>query len=316
MASSGVMLAPGSAIERVIVWRGCRHRNRDPRRSSRGELVLKAAAFDYVRAGSVAEAVALLARHDGAARLLAGGQSLLLALNLRLSAPELLIDIGHIPALRGIAFTGGTLRIGAMTTHAELAASPEIARHAPLLARAVAHVAHPAIRTRGTIGGSLANADPAAELPACALVLNARIVAQGPGGERIISAEAFFTGLFETALAPEEVLVAIEIVPLPAAHWGFAELSRRSGDYAMVGLAAIAAAGLCRLGYFAVGSRAVLASRAARALAGGVTDASLAAACEALAQDLAPHADPQASAETRLHLARVLLRRVVGPWVV
>lgn len=202
-----------------------------------------------------------------------------------------------------------------MTTHAELAASPEVARHAPMLPRAVADIAHPAIRSRGTIGGSLANADPAAELPACALALAARIVAQGPAGQRTIPAEAFFTGLFETALAPDEILVAVEFDPAPDARWGFAELARRSGDYAMVGLAAQASGTAApRLAYFAVGARAVLARNAAATLAGGITPATLAAASDALAQDLEPHADLQATTATRMSLARVLLRRVVGPW--
>jgi carbon-monoxide dehydrogenase medium subunit len=281
----------------------------------KGEPVVKAAAFDYVRARSVTEAVELLARHAGEARLLAGGQSLLPALNLRLSAPALLVDIGRIPGLRGITAADGVLRIGAITTYADLAASPEVALHAPMLPRAIADVAHPAIRSRGTIGGSLANADPAAELPACALALGARMLAQGPGGQRTIPAEAFFTGLFETALAPDEMLVAIEVDAAPGAQWGFAELARRSGDYAIVGLAAQAtAAGAPRLGYFAVGARAVLARNAAAALAGGVTTATLAQASDALAQDLEPHADLQATSATRMALARVLLRRVVGPW--
>ena len=275
---------------------------------------MKAAAFDYARPNTLDAAIDLLTRHGADAKLLAGGQSLLPALNLRLSAPALLIDIGRIPALRGISMASGTLRIGAMTTHAELAASTEVAHMAPLLTRAVAHVAHPAIRTRGTIGGSLANADPAAELPASALALGARIVAHGPAGQRIIPADAFFTGLFETALAPDEILSAIEIDPAPAARWGFAELSRRSGDYAIVGLAAHWAAATPRLAYFAVGARATLAPHAAAALAAGVTPEALAIAAEALAQDLDPHADLQASAATRLHLARVLLRRVIGPW--
>ncbi len=281
-----------------------------------GGTILKAPAFDYVRAGSVAEAIELLGRHGSDAKLIAGGQSLLPALNLRLSTPALLIDIGRLAALRGITAGDGGLRIGANTTHAELAASADVARLAPMLTRAIAHVAHPAIRTRGTIGGSLANADPAAELPACALALGARIVAQGPGGARTISADAFFTGLFETALAPDEILTAIELDPAPpGAAWGFAELSRRSGDYAMVGLAAQAVPDAApRLAWFAVGPRAVLAPQAAAALAPGITPATIAAACEALAEDLEPHGDLQASPATRLHLARVLLRRVVAPW--
>lgn len=275
---------------------------------------MKASAFDYVRAASVADAMALLARHGDGAKLLAGGQSLLPALNLRLSAPSILIDIGRLPELQGVSLTPTHLRIGAGCTHAALLADPLVAAHAPLIPRALAHVAHPAIRTRGTIGGSLANADPAAELPACALALGAAMVLQGPAGSRTVAAESFFTGLFETALASGEILVAVEIPLQPAAPWGFAELARRSGDYAMVGLAAHGRPGSLRLAYFSVGATAILARRAAAALASGVTTASLDDAALALAGDLPEHADPQASAKTRLHLARVLLRRVVGAW--
>lgn len=277
---------------------------------------MKAAAFDYVQADSVGQAVALLGRHGDSAKLLAGGQSLLPALNLRLSAPALLIDIGRIASLRGIAVADGVLRIGATVTHAELLASPEIASHTPLLTRAIAHVAHAAIRSRGTMGGSLANADPAAELPACALALGARILIEGPTGPRVVAAEDFFTGLFETVIAPDEVLVAVEIDLSPGAAWGFEELSRRSGDYAIVGLAAHRSRhGAPRLAYFAVGTSAILARHAAVALAQrGFTPEGIAAAEAALADDLEPHDDPEASAAMRLHLARVLLRRVVGPW--
>ncbi len=275
---------------------------------------MKASAFDYVRAASVADAVALLARHGDGAKLLAGGQSLLPALNLRLSAPSILIDIGRLPELRGVSVTSAHLRIGAGCTHAALLADPLVADHAPLVPRALAHVAHPAIRTRGTIGGSLANADPAAELPACALALGAAMVLHGPAGTRTIAADAFFTGLFETALAPGEILVAVEIPLQPAVPWGFAELARRSGDYAMVGLAAHGRPGALRLAYFSVGATAILARRAAAALASGVTTASLDDAALALVADLPEHADLQASAKMRLHLARVLLRRVVGAW--
>lgn len=277
---------------------------------------MKAAAFDYLQADSVGQAVALLGRHGDSAKLLAGGQSLLPALNLRLSAPALLIDIGRIASLRGIAVAGGVLRIGATVTHAELLASPEIASHTPLLTRAIAHVAHAAIRSRGTMGGSLANADPAAELPACALALGARILIEGPTGPRVVAAEDFFTGLFETVIAPDEVLVAVEIDLSPGAAWGFEELSRRSGDYAIVGLAAHRPRhGAPRLAYFAVGTSAILARHAAVALAQrGFTPEGIAAAEAALADDLEPHDDPEASAAMRLQLARVLLRRVVGPW--
>lgn len=279
---------------------------------------MKAAAFDYVRAGSVAEALALLAHHGDGARLLAGGQSLLPALNLRLSAPDILIDIGRLEELRGITLSPSGLRIGALTRHVELQHDGLIAAHAPLLARAITHVAHPAIRTRGTLGGSLANADPAAELPACALALNARMILRSARGERVVKADDFFTGLFSTALAQDEILTAVEIDPIsPTDKCGFDELARRSGDYAIVGLAAqgrIGDAGLSalRLGYFSVGTKATLATRAASILlAGGGIDA----AAAALDHDLQPHDDLQASAATRLHLARVLLRRVVTPFL-
>ena len=271
--------------------------------------VLKAAAFDYVRAKTVAEALDLLVQHGDTAKLLAGGQSLLPALNLRLSAPAWLIDIGRISELRGVTVRGTTLRIGAMTTHAELAAAPDVARLVPMLVRAVSHIAHSAIRGRGTIGGSLANADPAAEMPACALALDARVIVQSPAGTRVIPAHAFFTGLFETALAPTEILVAIEI-DASTAPWGFQELARRSGDYAIVGLAAQTVPGAApRLAYFSVGATAMLAPQAALALAHGID-----AACAALPQDLDPPSDLQASSKTRLALAQVLLRRVAGSW--
>ena len=155
---------------------------------------MKASAFDYVRADTLDHAIGLLAQHGPEAKLIAGGQSLLPALNLRLSAPAILIDIGRIAALRGVALQDGVLRIGALSTHASLLGNADIGRHAPLIAAALAHVAHPAIRSRGTIGGSLANADPAAELPACALALQARLVLQSPRGTRTVPAAAFFTG--------------------------------------------------------------------------------------------------------------------------
>ena len=276
---------------------------------------MKAAAFDYVRAHSVPEALELLARHGPGAKLLAGGQSLLPALNLRLSAPDILIDISAIAALSGIAVSPNGLRIGALTRHADLLASHDLKNHAPLLASAITHVAHPAIRSRGTIGGSLANADPAAELPACALALQARMIADSARGQRVIAASDFFTGLFETALADDEILTAIDIpAPSPNDVYGFAELSRRSGDYAIVGLAVQGRRqgdAFCelRLAYFSVGTRAALASYAAGVLVNG---GSIDEAMAALSDDLAPHDDLQASAATRLHLARVLLRRVVS----
>ena len=274
---------------------------------------MKAPAFDYVRPATLDDALALLARHGEDARPIAGGQSLLPALNLRLSQPKILIDIGRLPELGGITRDGHGLRLGALTRHADLLTSPAVAEAAPLLARAAAHIAHPAIRSRGTLGGSLANADPAAELPACALALGARLIAQGAArGRRTIEAEHFFTGLFATALAPDELLVAVELdPPEPGDAAGFAELARRSGDYAMVGLAAHRGRkdGL-RLAYFSAGPVPVLARHAGAALDRDPAD--LATAIAALPRDLAPHDDLQASAATRLHLAGVLLRRVMN----
>ena len=280
---------------------------------------MKAPAFAYRAVASLTEAIAALAEHGDAAKVLAGGQSLLPALNLRLLAPEILIDIGRVPELCGLAVAGGRLRIGALTRHAEIERSGLVRAHAPLLADAVRHVAHPAIRSRGTFGGSLAHADPAAELPACAVALRATIVVAGPEGERRIPANAFFLGIYETALRPEEILVAVDVpVAEPGQRHAFLELSRRSGDYALVGLAAVAAVSdgvLTRLDpvFFAAGPRPLRAERAVAHLVGRAPDeAALAAACAALAGDLEPEADLQVGADTRLHLARVLLRRGVA----
>lgn len=280
---------------------------------------MKAPAFDYTRPGSVAEAVGLLAQHGDSAKLIAGGQSLVPALNLRLLAPDILIDLGGLGELSGIAVEDGVLRLGAMTRHSEIERSEVVARHAPLLRRAIAHVAHPAIRNRGTLGGNVANADPASELPACLVALEATIVAEGPDGVRRIPAEGFVTGVYETALEPTEMIVAVE-VPLARVdeRVSFAELSRRSGDYALVGLAARARVSegrmaAPRLVFFAVGGGPVLARAAAAALDGHAPDeAVIEAAAAALADDLDPEADLQVAAATRLHLARVLLRRAVA----
>ena len=269
---------------------------------------MKPAPFAYKKARSLDEAVALLGEKD--ARLLAGGQSLIATLNMRLSSPSLLIDINGLHGLNSISERSGTVEIGALTRHAQAERSDIIAKQAPLIARAMPHIGHPAIRNRGTLGGSIAFADPAAELPACLLALEGQLEASGPKGKRTIEAQDFFKGLFETALAPQEVLTAIRV---PAAgkssRIGFAELVRRHGDYAIVGLAATAHAdgkGLSdvRLAYFGVGNTPVRAKRAEVALAGGDVDA----AVDAL--DLDPHDDVQATAKVKKHLAGVLLRRV------
>lgn len=279
---------------------------------------MKAAAFAYARATSVANALELLAVHGEKARVLSGGQSLIPAMNLRLVSPELIVDIGQLGELRGIAVKGETLVIGTLTRHADILKSSDIVKCAPLLKAAVAHVAHPAIRNRGTIGGSLAQADPASELPACMLALGATLVVRGPGGERRIAAEEFFTGIYETRLAPQDLLVAIELpVVRPGSAHFFQEFARRHGDYAIVGLAAQASlrgngfADL-RLGYFAVGDKPVLARAAGRLTGVAVTPALLAEASAALSDELDPHEDQQGTPAMRRHLAKVLLARCVA----
>jgi carbon-monoxide dehydrogenase medium subunit len=279
---------------------------------------MKASAFGYARATSVMNALELLAAHGDKAKVLSGGQSLMPAMNLRLISPELVVDIGGIPELRGIAVRGDVLTIGAVTRHVDLLKSTEIAAHAPLLAEAIAHVAHPAIRNKGTLGGSLAHADPAAELPACMLALNATIIVNGQAGERRIAAEDFFKGIYETALSAHELLTAVElpVARTNSAHF-FCEFARRHGDYAIAGLAAQAVVegkvftGL-RLAFFAVGDRPLLARAAGRLLNVTVTPAVLSEVSTALAKELDPHDDQQASASMRRHLAKVLMARCVS----
>jgi len=279
---------------------------------------MKASAFSYARATSVANALDLLGAHGDRAKVLSGGQSLMPAMNLRLISPELIVDIGELAELRGIAVKGDILRIGSLTRHVDLQRSPEVAAHAPLLTEAVAHIAHPAIRNRGTLGGSLAHADPASELPACMVALNATIVVRGPMGERRIAAVDFFKGIYETGLSPDELLISVE---LPVGREGsahfFHEFVRRHGDYAIAGLAAqaIMDGGLftnLRLAFFAVGDRPVLAGAAHGLIGVPVTPAVLSDASAALGQELDPQEDQQASASMRRHLAKVLMRRCVA----
>jgi aerobic carbon-monoxide dehydrogenase medium subunit len=271
---------------------------------------VKPAPFAYTKARTLKEAVTLLAKHKDDARLLAGGQSLIATLNMRLSAPELLIDINGIKGLDGIARKGRFVEIGALARHAQVERSDIVSRHAPLIALAMPHIGHPAIRNRGTFGGSIAFADPAAELPACVLALGGEIDIAGPKGKRTVKADAFFRGLFETALRPQEMLTAVRV---PAAdrntRVGFAELARRHGDYAIIGLAATARADRksiadVRLAYFGVGNTPVRAKKAEAALAAGNIDAAV------NALDLEPNDDVQATAKVKKHLAGVLLRRV------
>jgi carbon-monoxide dehydrogenase medium subunit len=279
---------------------------------------VKAPDFAYVRPTTLPEVFDLLEGGDGV-RLLAGGQSLMPSLNMRLDAPSLLIDINRVAGLAGIETRGNAVRIGALTRHSEVARSRLIAERLPLLALAAPHIAHGAVRNRGTFGGSLALADPAAEWPACCLALGATMVAASRKGERRIAAADFFTGLFETALAEGEVLTAIEI-PVPAAgsRAHFDELARRRGDYAMVGLAVEGVpAGrgpergwsALRLAFLGAGDRPLLAAAAQRALVDGE---GIVVAQAALARDLAPVDDGECSGATKLHLARILLGRAMA----
>ena len=280
---------------------------------------MKAPKFSYVRANSVGHAVDLLARHGEDARILAGGQSLMPTLNMRLSQPRLLIDINRLDALAGIALQGDRVRIGALTRHAEVAASPIVARHLPLIAEAMPHVAHVAVRNRGTFGGSIALADPAAEMPACVLALGATLVLQSAAGRREVAADDYFHGLYETARRPDELLVEA-LVPMQRAGTVsvFMELARRHGDFALAGVAFHVAAhdGMvtgARLAYFGSEDRPTLAHGAHAAIMGRHMDDTTAdAAAAALDRDLAPMANAQGGARMRLHLQRVLTRRALA----
>lgn len=280
---------------------------------------LKARAFSYLRPASVAEALAAFEAADGDASYIAGGQSLVPALALRLQAPERLIDIAHIPELRGIALADGVLRLGALTRHVEAHDHPLIAAHAPLLALAAPYVAHPAIRNRGTLGGSVALADPASEFPAMMLALEAEMEIAGRDGTRRVPAADFFQDLYQTAIEPGELLVAFHIpVAGPHHRCAFDELARRRGDYALVGCGVMlgldgADVTEARIAFLSVGPVPQRAAAAEAALAGRVLDAEAIRATQAaLTDDLDPQDDEQVPAAMRLHLARVLLGRLLG----
>jgi carbon-monoxide dehydrogenase medium subunit len=280
---------------------------------------MKPAPFEYHRPTSLAETFDLLDRYGDDGRLLAGGQSLVPALNLRLATPRAVIDINRLPDLAAIRVTAEGLVIGALARQEALERSPLVREHAPLIAAALPHVGHPAIRARGTIGGSLALADPAAELPACAVALGATIRVARRDGARAIGADEFFRGIYTTALAPGEIVTEILVPRLASGwRWGFEELARRHGDFALAGLAAgvridAGVVAEARLVFLGVGTRPVRARRAEAGLAGRRPDAeALAGAGRALDGDLDPPGDVHGSPALRRHLARVLLTRVVG----
>jgi aerobic carbon-monoxide dehydrogenase medium subunit len=278
---------------------------------------MKAAAFEFVRPGTLHQVFALLDEYGDEARIIAGGQTLLATLNMRLSEPQLLIDIGALTELRGIEVSGGTLRIGALVTHAQIEDSALVRRHAPLLADVAPHVAHRAIRNLGTFGGSIAFADPAAEWPTCLVALRGRVVIAGASGTRRVDAEDFFQDLYTTALQPGELILACEV---PIATEGFRhefdELVRRHGDYAIVGAAVtgnVAAAGRVtnpRVVFLGTGNVPERARAVESLMENSVlTIDAVDAISDAL--DLDPGADLYHSAETKRHLARVTLNRLL-----
>jgi aerobic carbon-monoxide dehydrogenase medium subunit len=262
------------------------------------------APFDYVAASSAAQVLDLLAEHGDDAKLLAGGHSLLPMMKLRLAQPAVLIDIGQVEELSGITADGDVLVIGATTRHAELAASGLVRSGAPLLAHAAAQVGDPQIRHRGTIGGSLAHADPAADLPMALVALGGTVELRGPGGSRVVAADDFFAGYFETALEPDELLAAVRVPSRPGLPWGYQKFVRRANDWAIVGAAATGG----RIALANMGPRPLRALAAEQALAGG---ASPAQAAELAAEDTSPGEDIHADRAYRQHLARVLTRRAL-----
>ncbi len=281
---------------------------------------MKPAPFEYHRPTTLEEALDLLGRYAFEAKLLAGGQSLIPVMNFRLAQPGVLIDLNGIAELAYIREQDGALAIGAMARQREAERSELVARRAPLLREALPFVAHPQIRNRGTMGGSIAHADPAAELPAVMLALEARVRLRGPGGERVLAAEEFFTGIFGTALEAEEILTEIEIpAPAPRSGFAFAEISRRHGDYALAGVAAVVTLdeeGRCeraRITLLSVGGGPVFAREAGALLRGEpLSDEAIRAAAEAAAQrDIDPPADIHASAAYRRQLVEVLVRRTL-----
>lgn len=283
---------------------------------------MKAPAFSYLRPRQLHEVLILLAEHGDEARLLAGGQTLLATLNMRLSEPALLIDMQAVSELKGLSLTGQTLRIGAMVTHTEIETSDLVARRAPMLTAAAPHIAHRAIRNMGTFGGSIAYGDPAAEWPACLLALGGVIVARSLRGERRIAADVFFTGLYTTELAPDEVIVACEIPVAQADQkFSFNELARRHGDYAVVGLAATAKItdnkmSDVRLAWIGVDSTPMRSSQAEQALDGKqLTMQTLTQAVDVLRSELAPIPDLTHSAAAKRQLASVLLKRALMGWI-
>lgn len=282
---------------------------------------MKPPPFEYIAPESLDDALQTMSEHGDAAKVLAGGQSLVPAMNFRVVHPALLVDLNRLSELDYVRRAeSGELRVGAMTRQRRLERDAQVAEGAPLLHECMPFIAHPQIRNRGTLGGSLVHADPAAELPVVALALEARMRAQSAAGERWIPAEAFFQGMFTTDLVPEEVLVEVAFPPMaPRTGWSFMEVARRHGDYAMMGLAALVtldAEGVCeraRLIYLNAGDGPVAATRAAETLKGTKLEAEAIEAATATAseEEIDPFGNVHASVAYQRHLARVMTRRAL-----
>ena len=264
------------------------------------------ASFDYVRADSVDAALAALTEHGDEAKLLAGGHSLLPLMKLRLAAPSVLVDVGRLDDLRYINDAGDHIAIGALTRHRDLEISTMLAADAPLLAHAAGHVGDPQVRHRGTLGGSLAHADPASDLPAVILAMGGTLVATGPNGTREIAASDFFTGFLESALAPDELLTEIRVPKLDTQGWSFQKFNRRAQDWAIVGVATVRANGSTGVALVNMGSTPLLASAVMDAVKSGASASDAAAFAN---EGTEAQSDINASSEYREHLARVLVRR-------
>jgi carbon-monoxide dehydrogenase medium subunit len=280
---------------------------------------VKPAPFEYLAARTQDDALVLKAEHGGDARFLAGGQSLVPVLNFRLAQPRVLIDINDVAGASGVALAGDTVRIGALTRYRDLQREALIARHCPLIAEALPHIAHPQIRNRGTIGGNLCHADPASELPAIMLALGARLRLCAVGGERTLASQDFFNGALSTALKDDEMLVEI-ILPVtkPRTGTSFLEVARRRGDFAMMGIAAsitVDERGTCqaaRLAYCGAGDGPVLGSRASAALIGcTLNEQDIEEAARLAMQEVDPSGSVHASAEYQRHLSGVLTKRAL-----
>ncbi|HAX06252.1 MAG TPA: carbon monoxide dehydrogenase [Acidimicrobiaceae bacterium] len=266
------------------------------------------AAFDYQKANSSEEAIALIVEHGDEAKLLAGGHSLIPMMKLRLAVPSVLVDIGGVEDLSYINDSGDYIAIGALTKHRQLETSGLLLAECPLRAHVASKVGDPQVRHRGTLGGSLAHSDPASDLPAAVLALGGSLIAEGPSGQREIAVADFFTGYFESSLAEDEMLTEVRVPKAPGSSWSFQKFNRRAQDWAIVGVTAVQVEGSTQISLVNMGSTPLRATAVEDALAGG---ASAAEAAEAAAEGTDAPTDLNASPEYRDHLARVLTKRAL-----